>query len=50
MSANGRASTKPTTVLIHGLWLTPRSWESWIDRYQKADSRRVSPSPGEIRA
>lgn len=30
MSANGRASTKPTIMLIHGLWLTPRSWEGWI--------------------
>jgi pimeloyl-ACP methyl ester carboxylesterase len=20
-------------VLIHGLWMTPRSWERWIDRY-----------------
>ncbi|WP_406466619.1 alpha/beta hydrolase [Streptomyces sp. NBC_01594] len=22
-----------TVVLIHGLWMTPRSWEQWIDRY-----------------
>ena len=22
-----------TIVLIHGLWLTPRSWEHWIERY-----------------
>ncbi|WP_307160954.1 alpha/beta hydrolase [Streptomyces rishiriensis] len=25
-------STKPI-VLIHGLWLTPHSWQPWIDRY-----------------
>lgn len=22
-----------TIVLIHGLWMTPRSWEHWIERY-----------------
>src|SRR5438552_18651648 len=36
MTADGRSSSKPTIVLIHGLWLTPPSWEGWIDRYQKA--------------
>ncbi|GAA2861749.1 alpha/beta hydrolase [Nonomuraea rubra] len=25
--------TKPPIVLIHGLWLTPRAWEHWIERY-----------------
>jgi hypothetical protein len=20
--------------LIHGLWVTPRSWEKWVERYQ----------------
>jgi pimeloyl-ACP methyl ester carboxylesterase len=23
-----------TIVLIHGLWMTPRSWERWIERYE----------------
>ncbi len=47
MSTNGRGSNKPTIVLIHGLWLTPRSWEGWIDRYQKAGYNVISPSwPG----
>lgn len=23
-----------TIVLIHGLWVTPRSWEEWITYYQ----------------
>src|SRR5919112_1799437 len=23
-----------TIVLIHGLWVTPRSWEKWIERYE----------------
>src|SRR6476620_7634726 len=40
-------NTKPTFVLINGLWLTPRSWEGWIDRYQKAVYKVLAPSwPG----
>jgi NAD(P)-dependent dehydrogenase (short-subunit alcohol dehydrogenase family) len=23
-----------TIVLIHGLWVTPRSWEKWLERYE----------------
>ena len=47
MSTNGPASGKPTIMLIHGLWLTPRSWEGWIDRYQKAGYNVIAPSwPG----
>ena len=47
MSAAGTPNTKPTIVLIHGLWLTPRSWEGWIDRYQKAGYKVLAPSwPG----
>ncbi len=46
MSTNG-PTAKPTIVLIHGLWLTPRSWEGWIDRYQKAGYKVLAPSwPG----
>jgi alpha-beta hydrolase superfamily lysophospholipase len=38
---------KPTVVLIHGLWMTPRSWEGWIDRYQKTGYTVLAPSwPG----
>ncbi|HEX9608390.1 MAG TPA: alpha/beta hydrolase, partial [Gemmatimonadaceae bacterium] len=47
MGDNGRAANKPTIVLIHGLWLTPRSWEGWIDRYRKAGYNVLAPSwPG----
>ena len=29
-----RAEGKPDTiVLIHGFWVTPRSWENWIEHY-----------------
>src|SRR5438093_3875094 len=47
MTTDGRSSSKPTIILIHGLWLTPRSWEGWIDRYQKAGYNVLAPSwPG----
>ena len=36
-----------TIVLIHGLWLTPRSWEHWIDRYERLGHRVIAPTwPG----
>ncbi len=31
--SNASAGTTSTIVLIHGLWMTPLSWEHWIDRY-----------------
>ncbi len=34
--ADTTVSTKPDTiVMIHGLWMTPRSWEHWKDRYEE---------------
>jgi pimeloyl-ACP methyl ester carboxylesterase len=40
--------TKPDTiVLIHGFWVTPRSWEDWIDHYQAKGFRVLAPAyPG----
>jgi pimeloyl-ACP methyl ester carboxylesterase len=36
-----------TIVLIHGLWLTPRSWERWADRYRTRGYRVLAPAwPG----
>ncbi|MBE1485336.1 alpha/beta hydrolase [Plantactinospora soyae] len=36
-----------TIVLIHGLWLTPRSWEHWAERYRSAGYRVLTPAwPG----
>ena len=27
--------TEPDTiVLVHGLWMTPRSWEAWVPYYE----------------
>ena len=37
----------PAIVLIHGLWMTPRSWEHWIDRYERRGYRVLAPAyPG----
>lgn len=31
---------KPDTiVMIHGLWMTPRSWERWQERYEAEGTR-----------
>jgi hypothetical protein len=37
----------PDIVLIHGFWVTPRSWEHWIERYEQAGHRVLAPAyPG----
>jgi alpha-beta hydrolase superfamily lysophospholipase len=36
-------ATSDTIVLIHGLWLTPRSWEHWITRYISAGYTVLAP-------
>jgi alpha-beta hydrolase superfamily lysophospholipase len=36
-----------TIVLVHGLWLTPLSWEKWIDRYRSKGYNVLAPAwPG----
>src|SRR5919106_3680439 len=36
-----------TIVLVHGLWVTPRSWEHWIERYEGRGYRVLAPAyPG----
>ena len=36
-----------TIVLIHGFWVTPRSWEQWVERYEQAGHRVIAPAyPG----
>ena len=41
------ATTPDTIVLIHGFWVTPRSWEHWIERYEQAGYRVIAPAyPG----
>lgn len=36
-----------TIVLIHGFWVTPRSWEHWITHYEAKGYRVIAPAyPG----
>lgn len=36
-----------TIVLIHGFWVTPRSWERWIPHYERKGYRVLAPAyPG----
>ena len=36
-----------TIVLIHGLWMTPRSWEAWAARYEERGFKVLAPAwPG----
>src|SRR4051812_9199151 len=40
-------TTPDTIVLIHGFWVTPRSWEQWIERYESRGYKVLAPAyPG----
>ena len=40
-------SAPDTIVLVHGLWVTPRSWEHWIEHYENKGYRVLAPAyPG----
>ncbi len=36
-------------VLIHGLWLTPRSWEGWKERFESSGHQVLAPAWPRIR-
>ncbi|MFJ6853508.1 alpha/beta hydrolase [Streptomyces sp. NPDC091271] len=39
--------TPDTIVLVHGFWVTPRSWESWVDYYRAKGFQVLAPAyPG----
>jgi pimeloyl-ACP methyl ester carboxylesterase len=41
------STTPDTIVLIHGFWVTPRSWEHWITHYKARGYRVLAPAyPG----
>ncbi len=47
MTVNGASSTPDTIVLIHGFWVTPRSWEEWKAYYEAKGFRVLTPAyPG----
>jgi pimeloyl-ACP methyl ester carboxylesterase len=40
-------SSPDTIVLIHGFWVTPRSWEEWVRHYEARGYRVIAPAyPG----
>jgi pimeloyl-ACP methyl ester carboxylesterase len=40
-------SSPDTILLIHGLWMTPRSWEEWVPYYEAKGYRVLTPGyPG----
>jgi pimeloyl-ACP methyl ester carboxylesterase len=41
------ATDSTTVVLIHGMWMTPRSWDNWVDHYNDRGYRAIAPGwPG----
>jgi pimeloyl-ACP methyl ester carboxylesterase len=41
------SGTPDTVVLVHGLWVTPRSWEGWVDHYRARGMTVLAPAyPG----
>ncbi|MEV0949631.1 alpha/beta hydrolase [Promicromonospora sp. NPDC050249] len=41
------AAQPDTVVLVHGLWMTPRSWEGWISHYEAKGLKVLAPGyPG----
>jgi pimeloyl-ACP methyl ester carboxylesterase len=41
------AGSPDTIVLVHGFWMTPRSWEDWIAHYEARGYRVLAPAyPG----
>ena len=39
-----RMTAKPPVVLIHGLWMTPLSWEHWVERYRERGHEVLAPA------
>ncbi len=47
MEASSTYPTDADVVLIHGLWMTPKSWENWIERFEARGFRTIAPAwPG----
>lgn len=44
---NSTRQTPDTVVLVHGLWMTPRSWEHWVDHLKAKGMNVLTPGyPG----
>ena len=48
MTDNAPGQSAPdTVVLVHGFWVTPLSWEKWVERYEARGYRVLTPTyPG----
>ena len=47
ISVNPRSDMPDTIVLIHGFWVTPRSWEHWAEHYEARGYKVIAPAyPG----
>ncbi|WP_210410976.1 alpha/beta hydrolase [Oerskovia sp. KBS0722] len=47
MSDTAPPTAPDTVVLVHGLWMTPRSWEHWVPYYEAKGMRVLTPGyPG----
>jgi pimeloyl-ACP methyl ester carboxylesterase len=47
MTSNKSSEEKRPIVLIHGFWMTPRSWENWIERFEGQGYKVLAPGyPG----
>jgi pimeloyl-ACP methyl ester carboxylesterase len=46
-AAHGTTEAPDTIVLIHGFWVTPRSWEHWVEHYENRGFKVLAPAyPG----
>lgn len=44
---NRPPNSPDTIVLVHGFWVTPRSWEHWVRRYESMGYKVIAPAyPG----
>ena len=42
-----QTTNAPPIVLIHGLWMTPRSWDRWAEHYRAKGHEVIVPAyPG----
>src|SRR4028118_982828 len=48
VTTTGQSHDAPDTiVLVHGFWVTPLSWEKWVERYEAKGYRVLTPTyPG----
>jgi alpha-beta hydrolase superfamily lysophospholipase len=47
MAADAASTDGHTVVLIHGMWMTPLSWEHWADRFRGQGHEVIAPAwPG----